>query len=83
MHGQESRGLINRKSAIRIGFDMEVRHSGVLFVEIVKVSRNSRAGSRELMRLFISAEYLHGHPSECGFVGPKLFVFWYSPLGKA
>jgi hypothetical protein len=43
MHGQQTRGLFDRKPTIRTGLHMKVGDPGVFFVEEVQVSGESWA----------------------------------------
>ena len=62
MHRQETCGLLNRESTVRACGDLEVRDSGVFFVEKIDITRKCWAGIRQMMRLLTSADQLQVHP---------------------
>jgi len=41
---------------------MEVRYSGILFVEDKNLAPNCRAGIRQVLRMLTPADQLHVHP---------------------
>ncbi len=66
MHCQETGGFLDRKLPIRTGFDMKMGYPGVLLVEEVGFLRTNRLIQLmwfPVMRLIVSADYFHVHPS--------------------
>jgi hypothetical protein len=64
--------LIYRELTVGTGFHMEVRNTGVLFIEKVGFALKRVHSVDELMWLFISADELHVHPSQCS-LGTRSF----------
>jgi high-affinity nickel permease len=69
VHRQQTRSLVHGKTSIRTCLYVKVGHSRVLFIKIIMIARNCRAGTAQRMMLFTSADKLHTHPSICGFAG--------------
>src|SRR5690242_13481803 len=62
VHGEQSSCLVYWKASIRPCLHVKMGDSGVLFIKIVKITRDFWAGTVQLM-LFTSADKLHAHPS--------------------
>jgi hypothetical protein len=62
MHGQQSRGFLDGKLAVRARLHVKMRDTGVSFVEEIKFAGRTWAGTVQLVWLFISADYLHCTP---------------------
>jgi hypothetical protein len=67
MHRQEAGRFLDWKLPFRTRCDVKMRDAGIFFVEKIGFAQSRRAGLQMvclgMMRLFVSADYFHVHPS--------------------